>query len=76
MLWARRHPGDRVLPGFASLRSYGRLRPPLALSRKIRGEAPRRQGSGPRDLCGLLPDLPRSQSLACADRVPLRAGRP
>jgi hypothetical protein len=26
--------------------------------------------------CGPLPDLPRSQSLACADRVPLRTERP
>lgn len=50
---------------------------PLPPSRaKKRGRIPRAVKDALRRPARPLPDLPRSQSLACADRVPLPASRP
>ncbi len=77
ILWARPPSRRSSASGlrFAAVLPDG-YRPPLALSCEKQGvNPPCRQGSGPRDRRGFLPNLPRSY-LACADRVPLHAGRP
>jgi len=61
--WARRHPGDRVLPGFSyRCGPAGQLPPPPALSCKKRGENPPRSSKGCPAATGTAP--PQSSALA------------
>lgn len=61
--WGEQAQLDRFLQAYAAEK--------CKLEARKRGHTVR-----PSDLRGLLPVLPRSQCLACADRVPLRCGRP